>query len=69
MELPVSSSEKCPKSNKPGGLNKGVEVGFFHIYYIKTVLGADFSEIGKIVSKRIRKTACLLDTSEYVYVH
>ena len=36
--------DKCPESNKRGSLNKGVEVEFFHVYYIKTVLGADFSE-------------------------
>ena len=51
----------------------------FHIYYIKKkqYWGTDFSKInkcgepdkavvGEIFSKRIRKTPCLLETSEYV---
>ena len=62
--------EKCPKSNKLGGLNKGVEVGSY-----KNSIGADLSEInkrGKVCSceiffKKNKKNSMLIRAFRIVF--
>ena len=67
--------ENFPKSNKRGGSNSAYSWGFFYIYYIKNSICCRFLKklinketltrnlVGKMFSKRVRKTPCLLETS------
>ena len=67
----------CSEFNKRGGSNKACSWEFFYIYYIKKQYLWQVSQklinveviirhvVGKFFSKRIKKTPCLLETSEY----
>ena len=55
-----------PKTNKHGGSNNGV-VGRIPQKLINVEVLIRHV-VGKILSKRIRKTPCLLESSEYVLV-
>ena len=53
-----------PKINKRGGSNNRVD-GIFHQKWINVEVLIRHV-VGKFFSKRIRKTPCLLETSEYI---